>query len=160
MVLKFYTCSADRKRVNKLPFLSNEVTLTIDKIDSRDLINPSFTIINNSSVPLEYNYAYCPDLGRYYFVNSQIARTGNKVTIQCTIDVRMSWIRPTEYNFPLTVLRGQFSKSNVKDSKLPINPSFSDFEILPIDSDEFVDSTGYFRNYEVLEIVGGVTVGS
>lgn len=155
MVLKFYTCSADRKRVNKLPFLSNEVTLNIDKIESRDLLSPSFTIVYNSDIPLEYNYAYCPSLERYYFVNSQINKAGNKVTINCSIDVRMSWIRPMEYNFPLTVIRNEFAtKSNIKDSKLPIDPSFSDFEILPIETSEFSYDLGH-RSYEVLEVTGG-----
>lgn len=159
MVLKFYTCSADRKRVNKLPYLSNEVTLNIDKIESRDLLSPSFTIVYNSDIPLEYNYAYCPELERYYFVNSQINKAGNKVTITCSIDVRMSWIRPEEYNFPLTVTRNQFAKSNIKDKEQPIDPSYHELEIINIETDEFFNYNPILGSigYEVLEVVGGAT---
>lgn len=152
-------CSADSKRVNKQPFITELYRLSLDQLEARDLINPTFTVALRENMPTTFNYAYCPDIGKYYFVLTQVQKQAAKVIIQCKLDVRMTFLNNNLIDFPLTVLRNQFSiDSNVIDSELPINPSYHDFEILEIPTDLFaLNDNGviYPRQYDVLEVTGG-----
>ena len=63
MVIKLYNNISDPLKVGKI--LQNEVTITGDLRDSCDIEHPS--IIIEGDTILNYNYAYIPDFGRYYF---------------------------------------------------------------------------------------------
>ena len=167
MNLIFYDCTADHRRVNKIPFMTKKWEHSVDRIDARDLISPQFTIDYTPTMPLEFNYAYCPDLKRYYFVKTQIHRAAKKVTFSCLVDVRMTYLSDNVYSnidFPMTILRNQYAKSSpITDKKLPINPLYHDFEVLPFETNLFmtggstVSPDNLRQAYEVIEIVGGVS---
>lgn len=166
MNLIFYDCTADHRRVNKIPFMTEKWQHNVDRIDARDLLNPQFTINYEDDMPLEFNYAYCPEIKRYYFVTTQVHKAAKKVTFVCSVDVRMTWLSNTLYDidFPMTVLRNQYAKnSNVPDNKLPVDPSYHEFEVLPFETDEFMlrgSASGDLnlrQAYEVIEIIGGAS---
>lgn len=155
MTLIFYNCTADPRRVNKIPYMTNVWSHSVDPIEARDLLSPQFTIAYTSEMPSSINYAYCQELDKYYFVTTQVHKKAKTVTIYCNIDVRMTYLNKSTIDFPMTVTRNQYSNnSNIRDTSLPIDPSYHDFVVLPFETDLFI-SQGLRQSYEVLEITGG-----
>lgn len=141
MQLYFYNCSDDYRRVNKNTgnpvWAADGVTINMNQIEPVDLIRPDFIVSNNPSMPLTFNYAYCPDLGRYYFITEQKAVTGNKRIISCLVDVRKSFLNAL---IPVTVVRNEFAtNSNVPDNNFPVDPNLHDFRVILLDNDIFSD---------------------
>lgn len=52
--------------------------------DKTDIVNPVFFI--RSSGYLNYNYAYVPDFGRYYFIKNQRMGINNAMELECEVD--------------------------------------------------------------------------
>lgn len=57
--------------------------------DITDVINP--TIIIRVKTPVKANYAYLPDFGRYYFIDSISYISGDKAEINLSVDVLKSY---------------------------------------------------------------------
>lgn len=134
MQLYFYNCSDDYRRVDKTlgePLWSHNV----DPLEITDLIRPSFTIVDNATMPLTFNYAYCPDLGRYYFVTSQEGKIAGKRTIELLVDVRKSFVNS---QIPVTVIRNEFaSNSNIPDDEFPVDPELHNFRVINLNNTIF-----------------------
>ena len=135
MELYFYNCSDDYRVVNKNIGQSIWSSTVMNPVEPVDLIRPEFTIANNSQMPLTFNYAYCPDLGRWYFVTGQRAVTGNKRIIECLVDVRKSFVNS---QIEATVIRNEFAtKSNIPDDEFPVDPTLHTFKVIELDGSEF-----------------------
>lgn len=90
MEIKLYKNFSEVKEVNKE--LAEEITLTGSiRDDSIDVLNPVITV-NADTAYLNYNYAYIPDFGRYYFFATPpaIIRTG-VFQLFLHVDVLMSF---------------------------------------------------------------------
>jgi len=66
MILKLYNTSDSNNTIGKT--LQNEETYDITFKDTFDILNP--VILLKSSTPILKNYAYLPELARYYFITS------------------------------------------------------------------------------------------
>lgn len=153
MQLYFYNCSDDYRRVNKT--LGEALwSHNVDPLEMTDLIRPSFTVVDESNMPLTFNYAYCPDLGRYYFVTSQEGKIAGKRTIKLLVDVRKSFING---DMEVCAVRNQYAtKSNIPDDKYPVDPNNVEIIAIPLDNSLFAHygSTGYTPyRYDVISTV-------
>lgn len=92
MKISFYSVSDDRKKIRKS--LSNKIgeTESLRIKENTSIMNPIIdvtaeTVGNWATV----NYAYIPDFGRYYFVDSVELRNDGVVSVSMTVDVLKSY---------------------------------------------------------------------
>lgn len=72
MIIKFYDCNDDPRNMPKNP--QNETTVTGTIRGEVDKIRP---VVEIAAQNVTKNYAYIPDFGRYYYIDSvRILRTG------------------------------------------------------------------------------------
>lgn len=87
MEIVLYQNSSERQAVNKT--ISNGITLTGSLRNETSVINPQILVeITN---PSQYNYAYIPEFGRYYFINNMVSYRTNLWRIDMAVDVLMSF---------------------------------------------------------------------
>lgn len=144
MTLTFFESTSDHRRVDKTTFITQKETYTAyNQIETLDLIKPTFIVANNKndhSIQKTWNYAYCPDLKRYYFVLSMDAIKGKKMEINCLVDVRMSFLNGAE--IPVNVIRNEKIKSNVPDNKFPVDPNKVTIDLIKLNSEMFMSWQG------------------
>lgn len=92
MKIIFYSISDDRKKIRKN--VSNKIgeTTSLRIKENTSVMNPTIdvtaeTVGNWAAV----NYAYIPDFGRYYFVDSVELRNDGIVAVTMTVDVLKSY---------------------------------------------------------------------
>lgn len=114
-----YTTDDPKTATKTTNVVANNVSITPKA--NLDILAPVVLLQYNADY-LGANYAYIPDLGRYYYIRDQILSPGKQIALQLYIDVRMSWdagIRGCSG----VVVRSQSVGSNYfPDDKLPIDP--------------------------------------
>ena len=97
-LLILYTCTCDRKKVNKAGSLENEtkVTGTFRIKEKCSILNPvielATTTIESGNLQLAaLNYAYIRRFNRYYFITDIRYMNDNLVELTLDIDVLMSY---------------------------------------------------------------------
>lgn len=86
MNVKFYKTVDQGNVLNKT--LTDETTKTGTLKENCDILNPSILFGFN---PVEYNYAYIEDFGRYYFVGKPINEGASLWRVDLIVDPLMSW---------------------------------------------------------------------
>lgn len=87
MELTFYKFKGTPNRVDKSNFLDTKGKLSNVKIKGEtSLIKPTF-ILKTADIVFNSNYVYCNVTGRFYYIDNFRAITGNRIEIECTIDV-------------------------------------------------------------------------
>lgn len=88
MVVNLYNTPSDNNVIGKV--LNDELVLDDVKLkDATDIMNP--TLVLKSQDVFNYNYAYLPKFGRYYFVKSISVKPNHIYTVMLDIDVLESW---------------------------------------------------------------------
>lgn len=141
MYIIFYDCTADIKRVDKSPYMTEKIRYnTFEQPSNVDILRPVLTLTFQPPIPKSYNYCYIDTLERFYFITSMSEDLGGVIRIECLIDVRMSFINGSDFLF--SMIRNEYRKTNVPDKELPINPSYHEPEVLPYDNNLFKISSG------------------
>lgn len=86
-LIELYVCTDDRKRIRKAP--SKVASATIRLKEPTNIINP-IVYISRETVGETFasvNYAYIPDFGRWYFIDSIECRAGGVLAFSLTVDV-------------------------------------------------------------------------
>lgn len=128
MTLNLYSTSSDPRTVDKqLSLIASE--LNIKPLQTFNILTPVITL-NYATSYLNANYAYIPELGRYYFINSTDLEIGKRIVFSCVVDVLMSY--KTEIrNCPATVIRSEmFPPNQVVDDKLPVDPNGKELRVI------------------------------
>lgn len=86
MQLKLYKSLDEKNRIRKT--LTGELILNGALRDKSSVIKPTILIQTD---PLDYNYAYIPEFGRYYFINNVVAMRNKSFIIDLKCDVLMSY---------------------------------------------------------------------
>lgn len=106
--------------------LSKNITIVgtskiIEPFNSFDLLSPSVLIDYNEQW-LNCNYAYIPQLKRYYYIEDITLQTAKRVNLRLRNDALMSF-KDDILTATATVLRNeQIESTNVVDNQLPIDP--------------------------------------
>ena len=128
MTAHLYKYSGDPRLVDKTSSLRNDTTLTLYLNTQCDVINPVFSINYNKDWT-QYNYAYIPDWGRYYFITDYKSDGGQKLYLTLGIDV-LNTYKTAIKGCDATVIRQENAGINyVIDDKLPIYPDLCDINI-------------------------------
>lgn len=86
MEMKLYNFSGDRRQLNK--YLNHVADVTIIAItNDTNILRPSI-IINTRA--FNFNYVYIPNFGRYYYVDNIKLLGGERIGVDCSVDVLMS----------------------------------------------------------------------
>lgn len=90
MTVSIYKTSSDRRRITKsLVSIKSNISCIIKDIN--DVYNPSI-VLENSDLSLDVcNYAFISEFNRYYYINDIRTLTGNRVELNLTVDVLMSF---------------------------------------------------------------------
>jgi len=88
MEINVYNNSSDNRVVSKL--LSEIKSTTCELVDPCDVQNPSFTLEYDESL-FKANYCYIPKFCRYYYINKVSVIDGERIQIDCHVDVLMSF---------------------------------------------------------------------
>ena len=88
MKIILYNNKSDSRVINK----SIEQLAEIDVIlkNANNIMSPEI-MLQTKTLPIEANYCYIADFGRYYFINAQRLDNGNVSKIELTVDVLMSF---------------------------------------------------------------------
>lgn len=86
MQLKLYKSLDEKNRIRKT--LTCELALNGALRDNSSVIKPTILIQTD---PLDYNYAYIPEFGRYYYITNITAFRKNAWLIDLKCDVLMSY---------------------------------------------------------------------
>ena len=72
--------------------LTNETILNINLKRDTDIMRPKIPLAKSGSIDLKtFNYAYIPDLNRYYFINVVESINNNVDVLYLEVDVLMSY---------------------------------------------------------------------
>ena len=86
MDMNLYNFSGDRRKLNK--YLTHVADVTIIAItNDTNILRPSI-IINTRA--FNFNYVYIPNFGRYYYVDNIKLLGGERIGVDCSVDVLMS----------------------------------------------------------------------
>lgn len=103
MDITFYNTSDDKRKVSKT--LTSGVTLPCEVYDECNVIAPKLLIEYTTDV-FSKNYCYIPTFGRYYFITNIKVDAGERIVIECDIDVLYTY-RNSIYLLDVTVTRNE-----------------------------------------------------
>ena len=90
MTCTLYTNKQDKNTLKKKLSGGSGYSITF-KDDNIDILNPTIIISSDISALKKYNYAYLPNLNRYYFINGFSSLFGSRTELSLSVDVLMSW---------------------------------------------------------------------
>ena len=97
-------------------------TRIIEPFESFDILAP-VVVLDYKDEWLSCNYAFIPQLNRYYYVETMTLQTAKRVTLKLKCDVLMSF-KDEIVSATATVVRNEkIGSTAVPDTKLPIDPS-------------------------------------
>lgn len=111
-----------------------------------DILYPVVVLAYNASY-LGANYAYIPDLGRYYFIRDQILSPGKQIALQLGIDIRMSWDAGIRGCSGVVVRSESVGPTYFPDDKYPVDPRRVWLESRPLSGHSFTVPAEGDRRY-------------
>ena len=136
MTITLYTTDSDPKTVDKqLSVIASD--LAIKPLQTFSILTPVIAL-DYATAYLRANYAYIPELSRYYFVGDPQLELGKRIIFTCTVDVLMSYSEGIK-NCPATIVRSEaYPPGAVVDDKLPVNPNTKELKVI-----EFTPESDY-----------------
>ena len=118
MTVTLYKNTSDKRNLNKTIVTIKSVSATAK--GEINMISPTLILEYFST---DFNYCYISDFNRYYFVNSITLLTGQRIQINLSVDVLMSY-KDKIKNLTVNVLRYEnIEPTFLTDSRIPL---FSD----------------------------------
>ena len=85
MTITLYTCTADRRKLDKTAALAVVSTMTGTATSAFNVLAP--TLIISGDIPDNANYAYIEELSRYYYITNKTKAIGDKTVVNFAVDV-------------------------------------------------------------------------
>ena len=115
MTVTLYKNTSDKRNLNKVITEIKSVSATAK--GEINIISPTLILEHFSS---DFNYCYISDFNRYYFVNSIILLTGQRVQVNLSVDVLMTYKEEIK-NLTVNVLRYEKTEPTfLTDSRIPL----------------------------------------
>lgn len=84
----FYISTAEKNKIDKTGYLTNEFETNIQLKETCGMLTP---IIIMSTNVIDKNYVYIPLFSRYYFITNIKRIDNDRIEISCKVDVLMSF---------------------------------------------------------------------
>lgn len=94
MTINLYKTASEVNKVTKV--LTDELSLTGELRESSSVITPIIKIEDDDLT--DYNYAYIPDFGRYYFITNITSVRNNLWELAMRVDVLMTYATEIKAN--------------------------------------------------------------
>lgn len=118
MNVTLYKNTSDKRNLNKVITEIKSVSATVK--GDINIISPTLIIQYFST---DFNYCYISDLNRYYYVNSISLLNGQRIQLELSVDVLMSYKEEIK-NLTVNVLRYEnIAPTFLTDNRIPL---FSD----------------------------------
>lgn len=88
MEITFYQNNAEPNRVDKTPYITEQIVMSGFLRDETSILNP--VILIESEVIPNYNYCFISELNRYYYIDDIVSVRNGIWAISMSIDVLMS----------------------------------------------------------------------
>ena len=88
MNIVLYNNKSDSRVINKSIEKITEISVILKS--AQNIMSPEI-MLQTKTLPIEVNYCYISDFGRYYYINAQRLDNGNVSKIELTVDVLMSF---------------------------------------------------------------------
>ena len=88
MNIILYNNKSDSRVINKSIEKITEISVILKS--AQNIMSPEI-MLQTKTLPIEVNYCYISDFGRYYYINAQRLDNGNVSKIELTVDVLMSF---------------------------------------------------------------------
>ena len=113
-------------------------TKTIHFLDTENAVSPNVVLAYSSGID-RYNYAYIPQLHRYYWVNAISEVIGGMCTLTLQTDVLMTY-KPDIMDTTLMIVRKSTGGSGmIPDSQLPLYP-YKNLKVIEFDNKPFFNN--------------------
>lgn len=145
MTIKLFENSSDNRVVNKelgFPLDVENVTLK----QPTNIINPSFIFsfgtIADVNEYTRFNYLYCKDFDRYYYITNITFLQGKMIQFDCKVDVLMSFknsiLETTQY-----IARQEYQRNDyIADESFNFQGN-DQLETIPFGSNMIIDSNRF-----------------
>lgn len=150
MTLNTYTYYKDKRLVDKSAYLINEASYgDVNPKDRISILNPTF-VLRTNNFNFAHNYCYCPEFGRYYFIDSIDVEPGGRTIINCSIDVLMTY-RSQIPDIVAQVVRAEVygGVSLTADPQLPIS-NFKETRVIKASNTLFNPSYAGSNSYNYI----------
>lgn len=117
MTINLYSVSDDARKLTKT--LGSPTTISCEMIYPTNVFNPQIRI-SSSNYDVTKNYAYIPELARYYFVTDATFDNGGAVILTLRVDVLMSFNAAIKSLSATAVRNENAGTSNLVDTQIPI----------------------------------------
>ena len=129
ITLELYRCPSDERMVSKTlndKFTFNHITFKNDT----SIMNPVFIVgaIKGNKEPMytvvwwrKFNYCYCPNLERYYFITDITFTRQGLVELNCSVDPLMSFKEDILASTQLITRQENKIQKYIPDQSLPIH---------------------------------------
>ena len=151
MDITLYNMYEDKRNLLKSPL--NGITLSCDFYDSSNIIAPKLLIEFNTAV-FQKNYCYIPTFSRYYFINNIEVDAGERIIINCSIDV-LNTYKSNILSLDVTVTRNEYAQANNLIDPLATFTPKRNVEVYPFSSTPFNIRSASATNNYVLVVGGG-----
>ena len=134
--VNIYKTSDDNRVCNKA--LTPILTITATPTEKLNTLKPVFIVEYKASI-LNANYCYIPTLGRYYYITDITLEKGNRLIIECEVDVLKTYYIQL-LNCKATVIRSESEgkPTPIIDKTLPINPNKEEVLSILFDKQPFI----------------------
>ena len=129
ITLELYRCPSDERMISKTLHDKFEFKHITFKSDT-SIINPVFIVgaIKNTTEPMEtvgwwrkFNYCYCSNLERYYFIRNIVFQKTGLVELQCDVDPLMSFKDDILSSTQLVTRQENRQQRYLPDNSLPLH---------------------------------------
>lgn len=117
---------------------TDQVNYTVNFKDDEDVVNPVLIMTYVSGID-RFNYAYIPQLHRYYWVTDVQELIGGMCALYLKCDVLMTYKPDIDASELLLTRLGTGGSTMIPDSKLPIAP-YRDISIVEFEEKPFTYS--------------------
>lgn len=137
MQIDFFTCKAERNRIDKSSYISNRFTIEGAFRNESSALDIEVIIEKTNPLAYDYNYMYISEFKRWYFINDITTIRNRLWSVKATVDVLMT--------FKNDILASQAILDKVEDEVV---------SNVYLDDGSFVMDTRKFN--EVLEFPNGL----
>ena len=151
MLVTFYKTSDDRRVLNKT--LASSTDLQCEIYDTCNVLKPSLLIEYNATI-FTMNYCYIPLFGRYYFIDNITTDAGERIVIECSVDVLQTYKNDIK-NLNVTVTRNEYAEQSQLADPLMTFTSKRRVEVYPFNNTPFNIRTADDGTKNFVLVVGG-----